>query len=149
MRQVRAAPSTPRGVRAACARSAQPFRPTPSPPPAPRYAPTSGEFLVTASYDGTIRAWSGRDFSPIVTLRGHENKVAAVDVAAGPVAGLLRAAHAAAEAAADAADAAGAPLDAAMRDADADDGGAVIVAPSTDEALLVSASFDRTVKLWR
>ena len=46
-----------------------------------RFAPTSGEFLVSSSFDGTIRAWCARDFSPLATLEGHEGKVSCVDVA--------------------------------------------------------------------
>ena len=59
----------------------------------------SGEFLLTASYDGTVRTWSTRDWSPIATLAGHEGKVACADV-------------------------------------------------FRDERRLVTASFDRTFKLW-
>ena len=40
-----------------------------------RFAPVSGEYLLSASYDTTIKAWSARDFSPIATFRGHEGKV--------------------------------------------------------------------------
>lgn len=41
------------------------------------------EFLVSASYDKTCRIWSARDFAPIKTLRGHEDKVSSVDVSSG------------------------------------------------------------------
>jgi U4/U6 small nuclear ribonucleoprotein PRP4 len=45
-----------------------------------KYAPHSGEFLVTASFDGTVKVWSGRDCSLLNTLRGHDGKVVGLDV---------------------------------------------------------------------
>ena len=50
-----------------------------------RFSPLTGELLVTGSYDGTVKVWSARDFSPLATLRGHDNKVTAVDIAAAPM----------------------------------------------------------------
>jgi WD40 repeat protein len=46
----------------------------------PRFTTCSGEALATASYDGTVKTWSTRDWSPIATLRGHEGRVTGLDV---------------------------------------------------------------------
>jgi U4/U6 small nuclear ribonucleoprotein PRP4 len=40
-----------------------------------RYAPVSGEFLVTASFDRSVKCWSARNYSLLRTLAGHEEKV--------------------------------------------------------------------------
>ena len=40
-----------------------------------------GEFLATSSYDGLIKIWSGRDFSALAELGGHEGKVMGVGIA--------------------------------------------------------------------
>ncbi len=45
-----------------------------------KFSPSSGEMLATASYDGTVKTWSTRDWSPIATLKGHEGKVVGLDV---------------------------------------------------------------------
>lgn len=83
----------------------------------------TGEYLVTASYDGTVKAWSGRDFSPLGTLLGHDNKVSAVAIAPAQL-GVV---------------------------AEARRGSAAAVAAAGDlpaEAGIVSVSFDRTIKVW-
>jgi WD40 repeat protein len=52
--------------------------PSLSPPLLPsqvRYAPVSGEFLVTASFDRSVKCWSARNYSLLRTLAGHEEKV--------------------------------------------------------------------------
>ncbi|OMH84298.1 U4/U6 small nuclear ribonucleoprotein Prp4 [Zancudomyces culisetae] len=41
---------------------------------------TSTEVLVTSSFDGSIKVWSGVDYKLINTLHGHEGKVMGVDV---------------------------------------------------------------------
>jgi U4/U6 small nuclear ribonucleoprotein PRP4 len=85
-----------------------------------RWAPVTGEYLLTASYDGTIKAWSGRDFSPLGTLTGHDGKVTGLDIYGGGV-GLGRW-----------------PLS---------DGGAE-GSGLPDEVHVVSVGFDRTFKTW-
>jgi U4/U6 small nuclear ribonucleoprotein PRP4 len=45
-----------------------------------KFSPSSGEVLATASYDGTVKTWCARDWSPIATLVGHEGKVTGLDV---------------------------------------------------------------------
>lgn len=42
----------------------------------------SGEYLVTCSYDGTLRTWNARDFAPLGVLKGHDGKVSCVDISA-------------------------------------------------------------------
>jgi U4/U6 small nuclear ribonucleoprotein PRP4 len=42
----------------------------------------NGDFLVTGSYDSTIKIWDGLDMSPVHTLHGHENKIMGLDVSA-------------------------------------------------------------------
>ncbi|CAM9875357.1 unnamed protein product, partial [Hapterophycus canaliculatus] len=49
--------------------------------PPHRYSRTSGEVLVSASFDGTAKVWSTRDWSLQRTLSGHEGKVTGCDVA--------------------------------------------------------------------
>ena len=39
-----------------------------------------GALIASASFDGTVRLWSGRDHRLIARLEGHENKVTAADV---------------------------------------------------------------------
>ncbi|CAN0235899.1 unnamed protein product [Pylaiella littoralis] len=46
-----------------------------------RYSRTSGEVLVSASFDSTAKVWSTRDWSLLRTLSGHEGKVTGCDVA--------------------------------------------------------------------
>jgi U4/U6 small nuclear ribonucleoprotein PRP4 len=48
-----------------------------------KFAPISGEFLVTSSFDGTVKVWSGRDCSLLNTLKGHDGKVVGLDVSIG------------------------------------------------------------------
>jgi WD40 repeat protein len=40
-----------------------------------RFAPGSGEYLATGSFDGSVRFWSARDWSPISCLQAHESKL--------------------------------------------------------------------------
>lgn len=48
-----------------------------------RYEPSHGGFFVSASHDGDVKAWSAVDFSLKRRMRGHESRVAAVDVTFG------------------------------------------------------------------
>ena len=48
-----------------------------------RYEPSHGGFFVSASHDGDVKAWSAVDFSLKRRMRGHESRVAAVDVTVG------------------------------------------------------------------
>jgi WD40 repeat protein len=109
------------------------YTPFLSPSPFRRYAPVSGEYLLTASYDGTIKAWCGRDFSPLATLAGHDNKVTAVDIAAAPIGR-----HGPLSSSAD-----------SSSGGAGGSGGEGLMAPrSLAESTVVSVSFDRTIKLW-
>ncbi|XP_010412795.1 PREDICTED: U4/U6 small nuclear ribonucleoprotein PRP4-like protein [Camelina sativa] len=45
-----------------------------------KYEPQAGHFLATASYDKKVNIWSGRDFSLVKSLAGHESKVASLDI---------------------------------------------------------------------
>ncbi|CDY23845.1 BnaC04g01920D [Brassica napus] len=47
-----------------------------------KYEPQEGYFLATASYDMKVNIWSGRDFSLVKSLAGHESKVASLDITA-------------------------------------------------------------------
>merc|ERR1711871_968627 len=40
-----------------------------------KFAPVSGEFLLTASYDKTCKLWSTRDWSLLAEMAGHEGFV--------------------------------------------------------------------------
>jgi U4/U6 small nuclear ribonucleoprotein PRP4 len=46
----------------------------------------TGELLVTASFDKSIKAWSGRDFSNVAVLLGHSDRVTYCDVRHGAIA---------------------------------------------------------------
>ncbi|KAG7583512.1 WD40 repeat, partial [Arabidopsis suecica] len=46
-----------------------------------KYEPQEGYFLATASYDMKVNIWSGRDFSLVKSLVGHDSKVASLDIA--------------------------------------------------------------------
>mmetsp|Transcript_7291 Transcript_7291/g.17778 ORF Transcript_7291/g.17778 Transcript_7291/m.17778 type:complete len:545 (+) Transcript_7291:70-1704(+) len=41
---------------------------------------TGGEYLVSSSFDGTVKVWSARDWKMLTTLRGHEGKVMGTDI---------------------------------------------------------------------
>eukprot|EP00501_MAST-03F_sp_TOSAG23-6_P001051 GSMAST32.ASY1.ANO1.1094.1 assembled CDS len=45
-----------------------------------KFAPVSGEVLLTASYDGTVKLWGTRDWRLLSTLDGHENFVMCADI---------------------------------------------------------------------
>jgi U4/U6 small nuclear ribonucleoprotein PRP4 len=40
---------------------------------------SSGELLVTTSFDSTIKVWGTRDYRLLQTLKGHEGKVMSCD----------------------------------------------------------------------
>ncbi|CAN0035530.1 unnamed protein product, partial [Ectocarpus sp. 4 AP-2014] len=44
-----------------------------------RYSRTSGEVLVSASFDSTAKVWSTRDWSLLRTLSGHEGKASVLN----------------------------------------------------------------------
>ncbi|VYS52119.1 unnamed protein product [Arabidopsis thaliana] len=46
-----------------------------------KYEPQERYFLATASHDMNVNIWSGRDFSLVKSLVGHESKVASLDIA--------------------------------------------------------------------
>lgn len=45
-----------------------------------KFAPTSGEYILTSSYDKTCKLWNTRDWSLLKTLSGHEGYVTGVDI---------------------------------------------------------------------
>lgn len=45
-----------------------------------KFAPVSGEYLVSSSYDRTVKLWSTRDFSCLATLPAHDDKVMSFDI---------------------------------------------------------------------
>lgn len=45
--------------------------------------PHEGRFLVSSSYDHTVRVWDAQEFKPVKTLVGHGDKVMRVDVSSG------------------------------------------------------------------
>ncbi|KAL9298969.1 putative transcription factor WD40-like family [Arabidopsis thaliana] len=46
-----------------------------------KYEPQERYFLATTSHDMNVNIWSGRDFSLVKSLVGHESKVASLDIA--------------------------------------------------------------------
>ena len=46
-----------------------------------RWAPSTGEALATASFDGTVKLWAARDWSLRATLEAHDGKAMSVDFA--------------------------------------------------------------------
>ena len=40
----------------------------------------SGNFFVSASYDGTAKLWRSPECTPLRTLKGHEGRVMSADV---------------------------------------------------------------------
>lgn len=47
-----------------------------------RYQRTDGDYLLTASYDATIKVWAMPSCAPLKTLVGHEGKILAADCSA-------------------------------------------------------------------
>ena len=45
-----------------------------------KFAPVSGEYLVTAGYDCMVNVWSGRNYHLLKRLQGHEKHVMKVDI---------------------------------------------------------------------
>ena len=45
-----------------------------------KFSPTTSELLYTASYDGTVKTWSARDWAPVKTSAGHDARVTGLDV---------------------------------------------------------------------
>ncbi|KAK7487244.1 hypothetical protein BaRGS_00021472 [Batillaria attramentaria] len=45
-----------------------------------RFQPHHGNYLVTASYDGTAKVWANPNWAPMKTLAGHEGKVMGLDI---------------------------------------------------------------------
>ena len=45
-----------------------------------KFEPENGAFLMSASYDKTIKLWSARNWQRLKTLTGHEDKVMSADV---------------------------------------------------------------------
>lgn len=46
-----------------------------------RFSPASGELLLTASYDASLKLWRSRDWTQLAKLEGHDGKVMAGDFA--------------------------------------------------------------------
>jgi U4/U6 small nuclear ribonucleoprotein PRP4 len=99
-----------------------------------RWQPGCGHYLLTASYDATLKAWSSRDWSLLKVLSGHEGKVMAADIA--PAAGGGGGAQQRRGSA-----------DVSMEDAGGDGAGSG-GGGGAGEELIASAGYDRTVKLW-
>lgn len=49
----------------------------------PLRLPVAGTFLVSSSFDGTVKLWSGDNWIGLGTLRGHSDKVMSCDVDSG------------------------------------------------------------------
>ncbi|XP_041370101.1 U4/U6 small nuclear ribonucleoprotein Prp4-like [Gigantopelta aegis] len=45
-----------------------------------RFQPHHGNYLVTASYDGTAKIWAHPNWAPLKTMAGHEGKVMGMDI---------------------------------------------------------------------
>ncbi|GAB5362761.1 hypothetical protein AAMO2058_000826200 [Amorphochlora amoebiformis] len=45
-----------------------------------RYSPKGSDFLLSSSYDETVKIWSARDYQLIKTLKGHEGRVMRVEM---------------------------------------------------------------------
>ncbi|BFZ20632.1 hypothetical protein BsWGS_23671 [Bradybaena similaris] len=45
-----------------------------------RFQPHNGNYLVTASYDGTAKIWAHPTWAPLKTLAGHESRVMGLDI---------------------------------------------------------------------
>ncbi|KZS06618.1 U4/U6 small nuclear ribonucleoprotein Prp4 [Daphnia magna] len=45
-----------------------------------KFEKSSGQFIVSSSYDGTAKIWASNTWQPLKTLSGHDGKVMAVDV---------------------------------------------------------------------
>lgn len=45
-----------------------------------RFEGNSGDYLVTSSYDNSVKVWAHPSWLPIKTLSGHDNKVTSIDI---------------------------------------------------------------------
>eukprot|EP00879_Flechtneria_rotunda_P022554 GHRR01023811.1.p1 GENE.GHRR01023811.1~~GHRR01023811.1.p1 ORF type:complete len:210 (+),score=52.64 GHRR01023811.1:596-1225(+) len=89
-----------------------------------RWQPERGHVLLTAGYDNQAKLWSTRDWRLLKVLSGHEGKVMAADMCpsfTGAVANTLT---------------------------DGDAAGQGVGLNGDFEALVGTASYDRTIKLW-
>ena len=81
-------------------------------------AASRGEFLVSSSYDNSAKVWAHPGWTPLRTLAGHEGKVMCVDVSPGM------------------------PISIVLKFR------SFPTPHSPDQKYFITASYDRTFKLW-
>lgn len=45
-----------------------------------KYQKTNGHYLITASYDNSVKLWANLTWQPLRTLEGHDSKVMGLDI---------------------------------------------------------------------
>ncbi|XP_075243677.1 uncharacterized protein LOC142337920 [Convolutriloba macropyga] len=45
-----------------------------------KFEPNRGHYIASASFDSTVKVWSHPNWTPLITLKGHESKVTCLDI---------------------------------------------------------------------
>ena len=45
-----------------------------------KFEPNRGHYIASCSFDGTVKVWSHPNWTPLITLKGHESKVSCLDI---------------------------------------------------------------------